>query len=118
MKLINHNFKTTKSKGNYFESKAIKFLISNDFSIVEVNFYAKKLGEIDIIATKNDIYHFIEVKSGENFEAVYNITSSKLKKLLKSIEYYLQIKKLNVTYCIDAIIFAGEKLEYLENITF
>jgi hypothetical protein len=29
----------------------------------------------------------------------------------------LQTKKLNVPYCIDAIIFAGEELEFLENIT-
>jgi len=57
------------------------------------------------------------VKSGENFEAIYNITPSKLSKLKRSVEYYIQIKKLDVSYCIDAIIFASEELEYLENIT-
>jgi len=108
---------STKSKGDYFESKAIEFLISNDFEIIERNFYAKKIGEIDIISKKNNIYHFIEVKSGDSFEAIYNITPSKLNKLIRSIQYYLQIKKLNVSYCIDAIIFAQEELEYLENIT-
>jgi len=107
----------TRDKGNYFETKAVDYLSSNGFLIVDRNFYARKLGEIDIIATKDDIYHFVEVKSGESFEAVYNITPSKLRKLLKSIEYYLKVKKLNVAYCVDAIIFAGEELEYLENIT-
>ncbi len=107
----------SRTKGNYFEQKATDFLKSKDFIIVERNFYAKKLGEIDIIAKKNNTYHFIEVKSGETFEAVYNITPSKLNKFLRSVQYYLQIKNLSVPYCIDAIIFAGEEIEYLQNIT-
>jgi len=108
---------TSTSKGKYFETKAVKYLEENNFIIVEVNFFAKKIGEIDIIAKKNEVYHFVEVKSGETFEAVYNITPSKLSKLKRSVEYYIQIKKLNVAYCIDAIVFASEELEYLENIT-
>jgi putative endonuclease len=107
----------SRSKGNYFEDKAVEFLSSNGYTIIERNFYAKKIGEIDIIASKNSVYHFVEIKSGETFEAVYNITPAKLSKLKRSVEYYIQIKKLNVDYCIDAIIFAGEELEYLDNIT-
>ncbi|MDD2697260.1 MAG: YraN family protein [Arcobacteraceae bacterium] len=107
----------TKDKGNYFEDKAVGYLEDCGYLLVERNFYAKKLGEIDIIATKEGVYHFVEVKSGESFEAVYNITPSKLGKLKRSVEYYLQTKKLSVPYCIDAIIFAGEELEFLENIT-
>ena len=107
----------TTSKGKYFEQKAIDFLTTQGFILVEKNFYAKKIGEIDIIVKKDDVYHFIEVKSGESFEAVYNITPSKLSKLVRSIDYYLQTKKLDVSYCIDAIIFYGEELEFLENIT-
>ncbi len=108
---------TTKNKGDYFESKAVDFLIESGFVIVEQNYYAKKLGEIDIIATKDNVYHFVEVKSGDSFEAVYNITPQKLYKLYRSIDLYIKHKNLDVAYCIDAIIFAGEELEYLENIT-
>jgi len=108
---------STKSRGNYFEDKASAFLSSNGYKIIQRNFYAKKLGEIDIIALKDNIYHFVEVKSGDSFEAVYNITPNKLYKLKRSVEYYLKVKNLNVSYCIDAIIFAGEELEMLENIT-
>jgi putative endonuclease len=107
----------SRSKGNYFEDKAIDFLSSSGYQIIERNFYAKKLGEIDIIAVKNKVYHFVEVKSGDSFEAVYNITPNKLHKLLRSIQYYLKVKNLDIDYCVDAIIFAGEELEYLENIT-
>ena len=105
------------SKGKYFENKACGFLKDEGFDIIEQNFFAKKIGEIDIICKKNNIYHFVEVKSGDSFEAVYNITPSKLGKLKRSVDYYLQSKKLDITFCIDAIIFAGEELEYLENIT-
>ncbi len=108
---------TTTQKGQYFEQKALSYLQNKGFGIIETNYHAKKMGEIDIIALKQEVYHFIEVKSGESFEAVYNITPSKLSKLCKSIEYYLKEKNLDTAYCIDAIIFAGEELEYLENIT-
>jgi putative endonuclease len=104
-------------KGDHFEDRACEYLSSNGYHIVERNFYAKKLGEIDIIAKKDEVYHFVEVKSGESFEAVENITPAKLSKLKRSISYYLQIKNLDVSYCIDAIVFHGEELEYLENIT-
>ena len=108
---------TTKNKGDYFEAKAVELLIAKGFKIVEQNYYAKKLGEIDIIALKDEVYHFVEVKSGDSFEAVYNITSQKLYKLYRSIDLYLKHKNLDVAYCVDAIIFAKEDLEYLENIT-
>jgi len=105
------------AKGKYYEQKACEYLNLQGFKIIEQNFFAKKIGEIDIICKKDDIYHFVEVKSGESFEAVYNISPSKLNKLKRSIDYYIQNKKLDISYCIDAIIFANEDLEYLENIT-
>jgi len=107
----------TTNTGKYFESKAIDYLLSNNFKIIEINYFAKKLGEIDIIAQKDDVYHFIEVKSGAGFEAVYNITQQKLYKLYRSIDLYLKHKNLDVSYCVDVIIFSGEELEYLENIS-
>jgi len=107
----------TTNTGKYFELKAIDYLKMNGFIIIEINYFAKKLGEIDIIANKDGVYHFVEVKSGKNFEAVYNITQQKLYKLYRSIELYLKHKNLDVSYCIDAIIFADGELEYLENVS-
>lgn len=107
----------TTNKGKYFELKAIEYLKTNGFTIIEINYFAKKLGEIDIIAKKNNIYHFVEVKSGKSFEAVYNITQQKLYKLYRSIDLYIKHKNLDTAYSVDAIIFAGEELEYLENIS-
>ena len=110
--------KSTQNKGKESEQKACEFLISLGFKIVEQNFYAKKLGEIDIIASKDDIYHFVEVKSSVNYEsAINNITPQKINKIKKSTDYYLQTKKLDVAFCIDAIIVVDEEVEFLENIT-
>ena len=108
----------SREKGDFAEKRAISFLTDLDFIIVETNFYAKKLGEIDIIAIKGNVYHFCEVKSAQNFElAVQNLTKSKLSKIKRSVDYYLQIKKLDVAFCIDAIIINDDSIEILENIT-
>ena len=108
----------SREKGNFAEKRAISFLQDLNFEIVEKNFYAKKLGEIDIIATKNSVYHFCEVKSAPDYEtAINNLTASKLSKIKRSVDYYLQTKKLDVAFCIDAIIVTDEKINLLENIT-
>lgn len=109
----------SRSKGDVAEEKACEYLNSQGFKIIEQNFYAKKLGEIDIIASKDLVYHFIEVKSAQDYEiAVNNLTPSKLSKIKRSVEYYLQNKKLNVNFCLDAIIVVDDEIEFLENITF
>ena len=108
----------SKEKGEFAEKRAISFLQDLNFEIVEKNFYAKKLGEIDIIAKKNDTYHFCEVKSAPDYEtAINNLTASKLSKIKRSVDYYLQIKKLDVAFCIDAIIVNDEEINFLENIS-
>lgn len=108
----------SREKGDFAEKKAISFLEDLNFKIVETNFYAKKLGEIDIIAKKNSIYHFCEVKSGSNYEsAINNLTNSKLSKIKRSVDYYIQTKKLDVAFCIDAIIITDETIDFIENIT-
>lgn len=108
----------SREKGNIAEAKACKYLTSKKFTIVETNYYAKKMGEIDIIATKDGIYHFVEVKSGINFEPIYNITPSKLNKIIKSVYLYMKQKNLDVAFSIDCIIIKDEEIELFENITF
>ena len=111
-------FFMSKQKGDFAEKKAISFLQDLDFKIIEQNFYAKKLGEIDIIATKNSTYHFCEVKSATDYEtAINNLTNSKLSKIKRSVDYYIQTKKLDISYCIDAIIVTDETIDFIENIT-
>lgn len=114
VKIVNKN----KIFGNQSEELAVKYLEKNGFLIIDRNFYASRLGEIDIIAKKNDILHFIEVKSSrKNFEPIYNITPTKLNKLIKSANYYLKQKKLDFAWCIDALVIKNGKIELIENIT-
>jgi len=108
----------SRSFGTLSEDRAINYLQNNGFKIVDRNFYAKKLGEIDIIALKNNILHFIEVKSSRgSFEPIYNITPAKIRKIINSANYYLKQKKLNFAWCIDALIIKDDKIELIENIT-
>ena len=108
----------SREKGDFAEKRAISFLEDLDYKIIERNFYAKKLGEIDIIAKKDNVYHFCEVKSAPDYEtAINNITNSKLSKIKRSVNYYLQIKKLDVAFCIDVIIVNDYEISFLENIT-
>lgn len=99
--------KTEKRKiGDIGENISCVFLEKKGFTTLERN-YLKKCGEIDIISQKNGEIHFIEVKtvSCENFESVSseidtyrpedNLHPSKLKRLARTIEIYLQEKSVS-----------------------
>jgi len=107
----------SRKKGNIAEQKACDFLYNNGFSIVERNFYSR-FGEIDIIATKDNVLHFVEVKSGINYEvAIQNITPKKLNKFTKTVDIYLKKNSLDVDFMIDAIIITPDGIFYVDNIT-
>lgn len=104
--------------GKIAEQKAVEYLKSKGFKIVEENFFAKKYGEIDIIAIKDNIFHFIEVKaSKKEFEPIYNITPKKLNKIINSIDYYLTLKNISNSFSVDAVLIHKNRIEFLENIT-
>ena len=50
-----------RGRGSFYEEVCVEYLIKNGFDILHRN-YRCKLGEIDIIAKKDDIIRFIEVK--------------------------------------------------------
>ncbi len=107
-----------KTFGNESEELATRYLEDAGYVIVERNFYARKLGEIDIIAQKKDILHFIEVKSAKaNFDPVYNMTPTKIRRIINSTHYYLKVKNLDVIFSIDALIIRRGSVELIENIT-
>lgn len=104
--------------GNESEELATRFLETAGFSIVDRNFYARKMGEIDIIAEKDGVLHFIEVKSaGKSFDPVHNLTATKLRRVINSAHYYLKLKRLDVPFCIDALLIRQGEVELIENVT-
>ena len=85
--MINNNIKQIGLLG---EKKAKEFLISNNYEIIETNFYSP-YGEIDIIAKDDETLVFIEVKtrSGDLDSALRSISISKRRKISKTASYFL-----------------------------
>ena len=107
----------SRAKGNKAESMACGFLYDRGFEIIERNFYSR-FGEIDIIAIKDEVLHFVEVKSGENYEvAIENITPKKLSKLIKTGDVYMKKNSLSVNFVYDALVVTPDGIEFIENIT-
>jgi len=105
--------------GDESETLATQFLEQEGYVILERNYFARKLGEIDIIAQCDDVLHFIEVKSGKSdtFDPVYNVTPAKLRKVINSAQYYMKTKGLDIPFSIDALIVRGNEVEFIENVT-
>lgn len=89
--------------GNLGEDLACKFLRNNGFSIVDRN-YLKKWGEIDIIAKKNNILHFVEVKtnsvygdriSENGYRPEENVRTWKKQRMSRAIRTYLLDKNIS-----------------------
>ena len=100
------NFTSKSQKiGELGENVACKFLMKHGFSVIERN-YTRKWGEIDIIAEKNNITYFIEVKSksvssldfakskDETSRPEENMHVWKMKRLRRVVETYLINKRL------------------------
>lgn len=90
---------------------------SLDYNIIERNFHSK-FGEIDIIAKRADMLHFIEVKATNTANsAIYRITPAKMTKILRTIEFYFLRKGIMCAYEIDALCIDKDKVELIKNIT-
>lgn len=109
------NFTSDSQKiGQIGEDIACKFLMKHGFSIIERN-YTKKWGEIDIIADKDGVIYFVEVKSksvsgldfvsDETNRPEDNMHPWKLKRLSRVIETYLISKRLgNIKWQFDLLV--------------
>jgi len=107
----------SRTKGTIAEEKACAYLRSTGFDIVDRNVYSR-FGEIDIIALKGGVLHFVEVKSANEYEAaVQNITPTKLHRFLLTVESYLKKHNLDLEYCIDGVIVTPGEVTHIENIT-
>ncbi|TKX30804.1 YraN family protein [Campylobacter estrildidarum] len=100
------------------EDKACAFLKKRKFEILERNFHSK-FGEIDIIAQKDEILHFIEVKFTQgNYELTERLNYKKYKKILKTIEFYKIKQGIFYDFQVDLICIKDDIVEFYENISF
>lgn len=110
--------------GNRGEDLAAVFLMSRGFKILQRN-WSCRLGEIDLIAEKNGVVHFVEVKTrrsktyGHPEEA---ITRGKLRHFERAIECYLAGLRVPLTsYQADALAILAlpgtpAEYHYIENV--
>lgn len=88
------HMKNHKEFGDYCEEEACLFLIRQSFSILFRN-YRTTFGEIDIIAERKGIIHFVEVKavSRETFERGIrpqdHVTHEKIRKIKMVAQHFL-----------------------------
>ena len=92
--------------GKYGEDLAAKYLNDRGYEIVDRNWRCS-IGEIDLVALRNERYVFVEVKTrngtgfGHPFEA---ITSSKVSRMRKLVaQWCIANEKAGVTVRLDAI---------------
>ena len=81
----------TKITGNAGEEKASQYLIQKGYSIIARNFRTKG-GEVDIIAVKDNVVVFVEVKSLPNGTPELLLTElnrRKLQRIVKSSKCFL-----------------------------
>lgn len=112
-----------KSFGAAGEESAAAFLQDKGFTIIERNFRAGRRGEIDIIALKNDLVVFAEVKSrsGEAFGGgIYSVNESKRRHLRTAADVFLashpSFNTKGYTFRFDLILVSGDRIEWIDDI--
>lgn len=98
--------------GDLGEGIACEYLLRKGFEIVQRN-YLKPWGEIDIVARKDGIYRFIEVKSISRekgsremlngLTAEDHIHPAKLQRLARAVETYMADIPGDVDFQIDVV---------------
>jgi putative endonuclease len=106
----------SRERGSAAESLAIRYLMERGCRILARNLYFKG-GEIDIVAEKEGVLHFIEVKSGRGFEPLYNFTPAKLRRVVNGAQTWLKKHDLNMSWQIDAVVIRDGECEWIENVT-
>lgn len=103
--------------GKKGEEDAVKYLKKNKYEILERNFRTKA-GEIDIIAMKNDVVVFVEVKKrnnssyGAGFDAV---DLKKQQKIINAAQIYISFQKKEKKCRFDVISIDNKNINHIEN---
>ncbi len=111
--------------GNWGEEKAARYLRRKGYRILDRNFSCRQ-GEIDIVAEKNDVVVFAEVKLRKNAdfaEAREFVTARKQARVLAAAQLWLSVHACELQPRFDVIeVYAPEgrmterlRIEHLEN---
>lgn len=105
--------------GSLYEDMAANYLKEHEFEILKRN-YKCKIGEIDIIAFKDNILHFIEVKYRKSSDYGYSIqaiSKAKQRKIIKSAQWFMLENNIsdNISCSFDVIAVQGKNIQYIFN---
>lgn len=125
-------FTSTKQKlGQIGETLAVMFLVKRGFAVIERN-YTKPYGEIDIVACKDGLWHFVEVKTvsyetmgkRRSIRPEENMHGLKFVRCARTAEVYISEKRIKDPWQIDLItVYVDQdkrqgKVAYFPNIIF
>lgn len=88
---------STRSRGNFGESLAVKYLLKNSYQILAKN-YKKKTGEIDIVALEEKgtiVFFEVKARRSEEFgEPEEAVTLAKQHKIIRTAQWFLKEHKI------------------------
>lgn len=99
--------------GKEGESIARMYLMQNGYEIIDQNYRYQK-GEIDLIALKDDLIVFIEVKTRQSKEIqdpLLSVTKRKQKLIIKTADAYIKENDIDLEARFDIISILTNKYE-------
>ena len=106
-------------KGIIYEEQAAKFLVSEGYEVIARNWACPRMGEIDIIAEKDGITVFVEVRARSNpsfGSPEESINAAKISKIIKTAQAYIKKCSPKTDFRFDVVsIVPGKQPEHIED---
>lgn len=114
--MLNNMTISSRTIGDQAELLAIQYLQKHDYEIIETNYVASKWGEVDIIAKKDGITVFFEVKyrsGGMYGSAIETFTHTKKRRVFFAVKWYCMKHRLsNESVRVDFIAIQKMQMSY------
>ncbi len=110
--------KTNYQSGHDAEKSAAEYLVSQGYEILDIN-WKTRYCEIDIVAKKDGIVYFVEVKSRKNTDfgsGLEYITPKKLKQMTFAAEMWVQSQVWSGDYQLAAIALDGQQVTFVDEL--
>ncbi|MEL6557925.1 MAG: YraN family protein [Bacteroidota bacterium] len=106
-----------KTIGDSGEAQALKYLVKNNYEVLERNFRHRR-GEIDIICLKSNTLIFIEVKKRKNIAYGYPeefVSKAQEKMIMDTADHYIYAINWQKNIRYDIISITGEELYHIKD---
>lgn len=104
-------------RGKKGEDLALNYLKNKGYELIVRNFRSK-FGEIDLIVKDGEVIVFVEVKyrlSDDYGSPKDAVTYDKIKKIIKTAEYFIVKNNLNSLYRFDVVSIFKNNIEHVKN---